>query len=58
MDFRDHQCIALNDRTHSWSVAYNVHKKDQCKLACKNKYTNHISWLKEKVKKLKAIRSI
>lgn len=58
MDFRDQQCIALNDRTHNWRAAYNIYEKDQCKLACKNKYTNQISWLKKKVRESKAFHSI
>lgn len=56
IDFRDQQCIAMNNRTNSWRVAYNVYAKDQCKLACKNKYTNQISWLKQKVRESKAFR--
>ncbi|XP_055302706.1 A disintegrin and metalloproteinase with thrombospondin motifs 15-like [Sitodiplosis mosellana] len=44
MDFREKQCIAMNNRTHKWTAAYNFHPEDQCELACKIVNTNTVQW--------------
>ncbi|XP_055302925.1 A disintegrin and metalloproteinase with thrombospondin motifs 1-like [Sitodiplosis mosellana] len=44
MDFREKQCIAMNNRTHKWAAAYNLHPEDQCELACKIVNTNTVQW--------------
>ena len=51
MDFREKQCIAMNNRTHKWTAALNVREEDQCELACKIINTKTVHWFDEKVGK-------
>lgn len=50
-DFREQQCVAMNNRTHRWITAYEcvLDEKDQCKLLCTDVHTKTASWLEQKV---------
>lgn len=49
MDLREQQCIAMNNRTHKWTAAYNVYTKYQCHLACMDVNSKKVAWLNDKV---------
>lgn len=51
MDFRQQQCVAMNDPNHSWTAVYNENTENQCNLACMNINTRTVSWTNEKAGK-------